>query len=232
MNARTPTDSQVPKGARRRRSARRPGCRACPLRDPSGKCRDPRLKSGRCGDWIWYLRRGKQLRRLWTKVRDPRSSKQLYWRKLLSAASKRYSAALTYEQQNACIAAGSKLRSRPRLGQWGYLTGQQYWVRQECKGKAPGPVPKAKTCAEPLQTKEISASTWEPHRDTPVTPPGEHRRTKGIPRVPGRASILARPNIRRVPGIQVCRRWRWMVAEPERGPPVAASPRSQTNSLR
>jgi hypothetical protein len=38
---------------------------------------------------------------------------------------------LTDEQQDACIAAGAKVRSRPRLGQSGPLTGQQYWMRKD-----------------------------------------------------------------------------------------------------
>ena len=53
---------------------------------------------------------------------------------------------LAEEEQNACIAVGAKLRSRPRLNQSGPLTGQQYWVRKDsahAKVKVKGP--KAKT---------------------------------------------------------------------------------------
>jgi hypothetical protein len=241
MRTQAPEGSQRPKAVKTLDLRRGRLCPRCAFCAPSGRCLNPAVKSGRCGDWIWYMRHGKQCRRLWTKVRDPRTPQQRYWRKLLSAASKRYSAGLADKQQDACIAAGAKLRSRTRLGQWGYLTGQQYWVRQECKGKAPGPVPSTKTCTEPLQTKQISASTWEPHRDATVTPPGEHRPAKGIPRPPGRASVLASPSIRRHPGIQGPRvrspsrrrcswgdrasrieaEWRWQrgMVRPERGPP-------------
>jgi hypothetical protein len=119
------------------------------------------------------------------------------------------------------------------------LTGQQYWGRQECTTRAPRPVPNAKTCTEPLQTKDNSASTWEPHRGTSVISPGYHRPPKGVSRAPGRASVHASPNIRRHPRIQGARGrspfqrrrpltsragrttanrgWRWVAAEPQRG---------------
>ena len=31
-------------------------CRRYPLRAPSGRCLNRTLRSGRCGDWIWYMR--------------------------------------------------------------------------------------------------------------------------------------------------------------------------------
>ena len=110
-------------------------CSRCALCAPSGRCLDPAIKSGRCGDWVWYVRGNKQCRRRWAKPRDPRTPRQLYWRARLSTASKKYSESLTDEQQDACIAAGAKQRCRPRLGDSGRLTGQQHWVRQECKAK-------------------------------------------------------------------------------------------------
>ncbi len=94
------------------------------------------LKSGRCGDWVWYMRGGKQCRRRWAKPRDPKTPAQLRCRERLAAASKEYNEALTAEQQDACIAAGAKQQSRPRLGDSGTLTGQQNWVQKRCKGKA------------------------------------------------------------------------------------------------
>jgi hypothetical protein len=82
-------EPRPPKAARRRR------CLGCPFCAPSGKCLDPRPRSGRCGDWVFYLRHGKQFRRLDVKPRDPRTPSQRYWRERLAAASQRYSAALT-----------------------------------------------------------------------------------------------------------------------------------------
>jgi len=80
----------------------------------------------RCGGWVYYvLPDSRPWRRLWVKPRDPRTPKQRSCRARLGAASSYYSASLTDRQQDACIAAGAKVRSRPRLGQWGWLTGQQ-----------------------------------------------------------------------------------------------------------
>ena len=35
---------------------RRPRCRDCRFRAPSGACLDPVLTSGRCGDYVRYVR--------------------------------------------------------------------------------------------------------------------------------------------------------------------------------
>ena len=166
--------------ARPAASRRRPGCRECPFRAPSGECLDQTIRSGRCGSWVFYvLPGGAQGRCLWVKPRDPRTPKQHYWRARLGAASRNYSASLTDERQDACIAAGAKLRSRPRLGQWGWLTGQQYWVGQECTGKTEPGVENAEKCSKGLQTKGISLPTWDTHRSACVAPPGQHREPAG-----------------------------------------------------
>ena len=136
--------------ARRRRRALAPGivpggwCSRCPLCGLAGECFDPAVKSGRCGDWVWYLRNGHQWRRRWVKGFDPKTAKQLAWRAHLAAASKAYNELLTDEQQDACIAAGAKRRCRPRLGDSGSQTGQQYWVGKECSEKPPALAPKAR----------------------------------------------------------------------------------------
>ncbi len=136
--------------ARRRRRALAPGilpgglCSRCALCGPAGECFDGVAhKSGRCGDWVWYVRGGHQWRRRWLKPFDPKTAKQLAWRAHLAAASKAYNELLTDEQQDACIAAGAKRRCRPRLGDSGTQTGQQYWVGKECSEKPPAPAPKA-----------------------------------------------------------------------------------------
>jgi hypothetical protein len=59
----------------------------------------------------------------------PRTARQQCWRDRFGDASRKYSLLLT-DEQDACIAKGAKLRSRPRLGQSGPLTGQQYLVRR------------------------------------------------------------------------------------------------------
>jgi hypothetical protein len=177
MHTGNPKDSQrqkagtIPKVSHGRR------CPRCPFYAPSGKCRNTTLRSGRCGDWIWYVRNGKQFRRLWTRPRDPRTPLQLYWRARLSAASKRYSQGLTGGQRDGCIAAGARLRSRPRLFQSGLLTGQQYSVRQQCAPKVAVDACHAGTMVRPLQTRGISASTWEHYRSAAFALPWQCRKT-------------------------------------------------------
>ena len=180
MKARAPQRPERRKALTTRDLARRGRCRRCPFCAPSGKCLEPAIKSGRCGDWVWYVLPGnKQCRRLWVKPRDPRTANQLHWRARLANASKKYSAVLTDKQLDACIAAGAKRRSRPRLGQWGWLPGQQYWVGQACARKAEAGGHNAEKPTESLKTKGISTPTWEPHRSTSVVPPGHHRQDTG-----------------------------------------------------
>ena len=142
-------DTAAAKRKRRRRRARAPGivpggwCSRCPLCGRAGECFDTALKSGRCGDWVWYVWKGFRWRRRWLKGFDPKTAKQRAWRAHLAAASKAYNELLTEEQRQACIAAGARRRSRPRLGQSGLLTGQQYWVGKECSEKPPTPARRA-----------------------------------------------------------------------------------------
>ena len=110
---------------------KRSRCRRCPFRAASGKCLDPTPRTGRCGDWVYYPVGSKQHRRRYIKPKDPRTPNQLRWRKRLGDASRAYSAGLSDGQQDACIAAGSKVKSRPRFGQWGWLTGSAVSRRRE-----------------------------------------------------------------------------------------------------
>ena len=120
-------------------------CSRCPLCGPSGECLDDTpLKSGRCGDWVWYVWNGQQWRRRWFQPFDPKTPRQVYWRARLAAASKTYTETLTEEEQDACIAAGARRRTRPRLHQSGPQTGQQYSVGKECKEKPEPLAPKAR----------------------------------------------------------------------------------------
>ena len=167
------------------------GCRGCPYRAPAGRCLDPVLKSGRCGDYVWYVLGGsKQCRRRWVKPKDPRSLRQRRWRTRLGAASSKYSHSLTDEQQDACNAEGAKRRSRPRLDQSGRLTGQQHFVGKECAGNAGGgkrkvtmvmgKVPQSQRLTQSThlqvpQPQRITRATWEIHGGISGTPPGHSR---------------------------------------------------------
>jgi len=154
-------------------------CRRCPFRAASGRCLSPGRRSGRCGDWVWYMRHGKQWRRLYVKPKDPRTSGQLHWRDRFGAASKKYSHSLTDEQRHACIAVGAKLRSRPRLGQSGPLTGQQYSISRECAPRAQERPRRAEKLQKELQTQGIPPSSSGPHRGVTGVPPGLHHRLTG-----------------------------------------------------
>ena len=131
------------RGSRRRVAVQAPGplpdglCRLCKWCGRWGECLENTIKSGRCGDWVWYMRGSKQCRRRWAMPMDPQTPAQQYWRALLGTASREYNQALTDAQQDACIAAGAKLETRPRLDQSGPHTGQQYWVRKRCAGRKP-----------------------------------------------------------------------------------------------
>ncbi len=117
-------------------------CGRCVFCGPGGECRDgTACKSGRCGDWVWYVRNGHQWRRRWLKGFDPKTAKQRAQRARLAAASKAYNEVLTEAERRACIAEGAKRRTRPRLGQSGPQTGQQYSVGKECSEKPPVPAP-------------------------------------------------------------------------------------------
>ena len=186
MNARPSTGSEGRKAVRRPSLPRNRSCLRCPLRTPSGKCLSPGLKSGRCGDWVWYMRGSKQCRHLYVKPKDPRTPRQRLWRARFAAASKKYSHFMTDDQREACIAAGAKLHSRPRLGQSGPLTGPQYSIRMDFaakpwEGERPRE-PKTKrsirTAQEAqfgLQTKGNSLSTSDPRRGNTGVPPGQRR---------------------------------------------------------
>jgi len=152
-------------------------CRRCPLRGPSGRCLNPVLRSGKCGDWIWYVRGGKQHRRRYARPKDPCTLAQLLCRTRFRTASRRYSRSLTEDERAACIAAGAKLRSRSRHGQRGPLTGQQYWVRQDSAHAKVNVKPtKAKTAPQLLQPERVTRSTSEQYRIYTGDTPSIHRR--------------------------------------------------------
>jgi hypothetical protein len=173
---------------------RRVSCRDCPSYRPRGGCRDSGLWSGRCGDYVWFVRHGKQLRRLWVKPNDPRTRKQRRYRARLSATSAQYSAELTDAQQDALIAAGAKVRCRPRLGPSGYQTGQQHWVHKNLKGKPDfnprkrarfakvpqsQPLPKKYTSQLP-PPQPLTPTTWDTHRILTGNTPATHRPTTRV----------------------------------------------------
>ena len=87
-------------------------------------------KSGKFKGWIYYMRGSKQVRRRYVKPRDPRTAAQLRCRAAFGVAVKAWSESqgMTQDDLKAWCVAAKKIRSRPRLGQSGPLTGQQYFI--------------------------------------------------------------------------------------------------------
>src|SRR5208282_2852987 len=120
-------------------------------------------------------------RRRYLHPHDPRTPAQQRSRARLSAASRKYSQSLTEKQRNACSAAGAKLRSRPRLGQSGPLTGQQYSIyRQYALQKAHGNAIKSAIAPQVLGPQKLKRTSWEPRRGASGVSP-ERRRLPARP---------------------------------------------------
>jgi len=173
--------SKLQRAIKRRDKLRRNWCRRCRFCAPSGQCLDPTIRNGRCGDWVYYLLPGnKQRRRRWVRPKDPRTPAQLQNRSRLAAASHKYSAGLTKRQQDACIAAGARRPSRPRLGQAGPLTGQQYLVRKQYATNAATKVQNTKFPAKVPKPQRVTRPTWGTHRDIAGALPGQRGRRRRV----------------------------------------------------
>ena len=179
---------------RRKHSRKSRRCRGCPFWAPPARCLDRAIKSGWCGDWIWYMRGKTQCRRRYARPKDPESLLQMRARARFGAASKRYSQSLTDGQQDACISAGAKVRSRPRLGQSGPLTGQQYWVSKDyARLKLQSKATKLRFATQAPQPQRFTRSTSGPHRGMSGVSPDQRRRaTRLRPSRRGRYSGIIR----------------------------------------
>ena len=95
---------------------------------------DGRLKSGRCGAYVYYPLNGKQCCRRYGVPKDPRTPAQLGCRKHFTTASKACSqnGLLTEAHRHESCAGGPRRNSRPRLGQSGPLTRQQDYIGRKC----------------------------------------------------------------------------------------------------
>jgi hypothetical protein len=181
VKAHRPNRSKLQRLIKRRDKQRRNWCRRCRFLAPSGRCLDPTIRNGRCGDWVYYLLPGnKQCRRRWVRPKDPRTPAQRQNRARLAAASHKYSALLTNRQQAACIAAGAKRQSRPRLGQSGPLTGQQYSVRKQYAATVQAEVQSTRIPAKVPRPQRLTRPTWGKHRGNTGMPPEQHRSTRRL----------------------------------------------------
>jgi hypothetical protein len=210
MKTPRPNRSKLQRAIRRRDKLRRNCCRRCPFREASGRCLDTTIRSGRCGDWVYYLLPGnKQCRRRWVRPKDPRTHVQVRNRARLAAASRKYSSALTDQERDARIIAGAKLRSRKRLGQSGPLTGNQYSVRREYAANAAQKVQNTQIPAQVPKPQKVTRPTWGPHRATTRVPPDQHPRVR---RVTSRAQMpLVVPQVLQRHGVTRSRAKRYRI---------------------
>src|ERR1035441_3997361 len=126
------------------------------------------------------LRGNKQFRRRWVRPKDPRTPAQLQSRARLRIASRHYSSRLTDEERDACIAAGAKRESPPRLGQSGALSGQQYSVRNAYAKNTVAKVQSTKIPAQVPRLQKVTRPTWETRRGVTVVAPGQRARRPGV----------------------------------------------------
>jgi hypothetical protein len=177
MKTHRPHPSRLERALNRRDKRRRNWCRRCPFRAASVQCLDTRIRSGRCGDWVYYLLPGgKQCRHRWVRPKDPRTPAQRQSRGRLGAASHKYSAELPDRERDAWIAAGARRQSRPRLGQSGPLTGQQYFVQRENAASAGEKVRCTKIRAKVPNPQRVTRPTSGTHGGIAGMPPGQRGR--------------------------------------------------------
>ena len=94
-------------------------------------------QSGTLGTTVSLKTRYGQVRRQYVKPRNPRSPAQMRIRSNLGRVAARWRA-LSDEQRGAWTIAARKARSRRRLGQSGYLTGCQFFIKINCARAAVG----------------------------------------------------------------------------------------------
>ena len=84
-------------------------------------------KSGRRGDYVFYMRRRTLCRRRYVIPRNVRTAARRLTRRAFGAIAKAWAERLTEEQRQAWVAAAAKVRSHPRLWQSGPLTGEMHF---------------------------------------------------------------------------------------------------------
>jgi hypothetical protein len=200
MKTPRPNRSKLQRAMKRRDKLRRNFCRRCPFSASGGRCLDTTIRSGRCGDWVFYrLPGGKQCRRRWVRPKDPLTSAQVQNRTRLAAASHKYSSGLTKQERDACITVGAKVQSRNRLGQSGPLTGQQYSVRSQYKSNARAKAQNTGIPAQVLKPQRLTRPSWEPLHGRPIVPPDRHLSGR---RVTGRGyKPRATPRVPKLPAV-------------------------------
>jgi hypothetical protein len=84
-------------------------------------------KSGRCGDYVFYMRRRKLFRRRYVAPRNVRTAARRHTRRSFGAVARAWGGKLTEEQRRAWMASAVNVKSHPRLWQSGPLTGEMHF---------------------------------------------------------------------------------------------------------
>src|ERR1035437_3544275 len=84
-------------------------------------------KSGRCGDYVFYMRRRRLFRRRYVVPRNVRTAARRRTRRDFGAIARAWGGQLTEEQRRGWMASGAKVKSHPRLWQAGPLTGEMHF---------------------------------------------------------------------------------------------------------
>ena len=84
-------------------------------------------RSGRDNEFVYYMRGKKFCRRRYFIPSNVRTAGRVRARGAFGSIAKAWSRVLTEEQRRAWNAAAAKVRSRPRLRQSGWLSGQTYF---------------------------------------------------------------------------------------------------------
>ena len=176
---------------------------------------DGRLKSGRCGAYDYYVRNGRQRWRRHVVPTGPCTAAQQRSRAAFGAASKAWSQnePLIEKQRDAWRKIAAKVRSRPRLGLSGPLTGQQYFVGRNCAKEhlgsgilseppkremviAEGRSHNPEVAPQVMQPQSLAQTAWEPHRSCTVHAPSQRRDATRRARMVRSARIRSQARLR------------------------------------
>jgi hypothetical protein len=188
------------------------GMSAVPHRDPRGRRRpvgwhraatlEPKYRelhawlisegrplSGRCGGYVYSWFNGRLHWRRYVLPTDPRTPAQQRSQAAFRAASVAWSQyqPLSHAQRDAWRASAAKIKSRPRLGAWGFLTAQQHFVgnnslkdrwglplllepREKGMQTDEGRIKKAELRTEARQARRVTRSTSGSRRTCAVSP--------------------------------------------------------------
>ncbi len=120
-------------------------------------------RSGKCGLTVWQQGRFGQIARTLAIPTNPRTSEQTMVRSYLTAAARGW-AGLTEAQRLAWTATAASLRSNPRLGLSGVLTGNNLYTKVFCNvsriGGNPPTDPPVIPTFNPLPVTALEA-TWD-----------------------------------------------------------------------